>query len=307
MVRLLQVCHPVEDVPAMARAASAASDALRASSENGAITWNMLYLALKILQKLPPAITVRHHEAVAALLVDGSSAIRAFAAHTLACMGPEAVADHFEEIVGIVERRDAPCFDTALDVAVGGCVPAAWLCVCVLLPIHLLRLEARGAPVRVLCDEPRFADAADGILIGDDWRLAHEVPEPADVRAALDAAVLVPREAAAAEGAVRLGGPIIQDVPSQLAAFVPTRITWSPATHAVFPHAARARAVELLYVGHMLRRSVHTPTLPSDLWTSLILPKVIERRSRPGGVGEAGRLRRDMQQSAGVKGDGVLL
>ena len=51
-----------------------------------------------------------------------------------------------------------------------------------------------------------------------------------------------------------------------------------------------ARALELLLLGAALARTRPAAALPSDVWTHLILPRVIERRSQPGGVGENGKL-----------------
>ena len=50
-----------------------------------------LVVALQVLQWLPPAVAVVAHAEVAALLNDESRAVMAIAAHTLACLGPEAV------------------------------------------------------------------------------------------------------------------------------------------------------------------------------------------------------------------------
>ena len=45
---------------------------------------------LQVLQWLPPAVAVVAHAEVATLLSDESCAVMAIAAHTLACLGPEA-------------------------------------------------------------------------------------------------------------------------------------------------------------------------------------------------------------------------
>ena len=50
-----------------------------------------LLVALQVLQWLPPAVAVVAHAEVAGLLNDESRAVMAIAAHTLACLGPEAV------------------------------------------------------------------------------------------------------------------------------------------------------------------------------------------------------------------------
>ena len=65
-------------------------------------------LAMKILQYLPPAISIAQHESVAAVLGGDLESARAAAAHTLACMGPQAVAEHYEEIMGIVDAGHHP-------------------------------------------------------------------------------------------------------------------------------------------------------------------------------------------------------
>ena len=94
-------CECRDDCTGMVAAADAAADALRTALKAGTASYCTMYLAFKILQFLPPFISVRHHAVVAEMLADGSPDIMAFAAHTLACMGPEAVAEHFEEIVSI--------------------------------------------------------------------------------------------------------------------------------------------------------------------------------------------------------------
>ena len=48
-------------------------------------------VAPQALQWLPPAVAVVAHAEVAPLLHDESRAVMALAAHTLACLGPEAV------------------------------------------------------------------------------------------------------------------------------------------------------------------------------------------------------------------------
>ena len=76
----------------------------------------------------------------------------------------------------------------------GECVAAAWLCICVLEPDHLLRLRARGAPINEVCQPGMpFAmeDMVDGLLVGADQGPAHihGFPQAQDVMDALRSAI----------------------------------------------------------------------------------------------------------------------
>jgi len=56
---------------------------------------------------------------------------------------------------------------------------------------------------------------------------------------------------------------------------------WSPATHALFPAAARARAVELLLASHLLARSCQESsgqgTALLDVWVAHVMPRALHR------------------------------
>jgi hypothetical protein len=62
---------------------------------------------------------------------------------------------------------------------------------------------------------------------------------------------------------------------------------WSPTTHALFPAAAKARAIELLRVGWLLARCIQSCVADAsdvemafrDVWLSHIMPHAIERSS----------------------------
>ena len=55
-------------------------------------------VALDVLRRLPPRIAVVHHDAVAALVSDDDLDLSGMAMHTLGCLGPQAVAEHFEKV-----------------------------------------------------------------------------------------------------------------------------------------------------------------------------------------------------------------
>jgi len=63
---------------------------------------------------------------------------------------------------------------------------------------------------------------------------------------------------------------------------------WSPATHELFPHEARARAVALLRVGYLLayRRLAGAADALTTAWVDHVLPAAITR--------ETGRPRADV-------------
>ena len=192
--RLMELYFPQPDVAAFAAAAHAAGDALREAAQGG-VSWATIHLALTILQYLPPAISVREHAAVGALLADSVSEVLAMAAHTLACIGPQAVAEHYEEIIEIAsdpDRRAADCKRSRAETQGRAELrrQAAWLCVALLQPLHLVRLEARGAPVRSLACSPLFESAPSAVYVDQRrWALSFRVPEAADVVEAVDMAL----------------------------------------------------------------------------------------------------------------------
>lgn len=291
-------------------AATAAGDVMRQAVATKDCTWPTLQLAFNVLLLLPPCVSITQHEAVAALLNDADElpTVLTYAAHTLACMGPQAVAEHYEEIISIAQ-------------AGGDCVAAAWLCVCVLQPHHLVRLEARGAPVSLLCAPGSpFArhEMVDGLLVGDGHGVRGAYPEgfpqAEDVMSALQTEAQTLKllsehykDSGWDDFSELLCGPIVQTGPfdnvssmpltalgSDLSRFVPVSLSWSIATHRAFPVAARQRAVELLLIGAALARgrgaqqSSGAPltALPIELWVAVVMGHVVRRRSKPGGVGE---------------------
>ncbi len=50
---------------------------------------------------------------------------------------------------------------------------------------------------------------------------------------------------------------------------------WSPATHALFPAAARAYAVQMMLRGH-----ARSARLPMDVWMGVIMPHLVSREAR---------------------------
>ena len=160
--------------------------ARRACAHSTCADVSRLLAARKVLQWLPPAAAVVAHAEVAALLNDEAPAVMAIAAHTLACLGPEAVCEHFEEVCAIADEE-------------ADCCAAAWLCVSLLLPRHLLRLAARGAPVWEALTDSSSAflrtEATEGLLggcagpgpAGGAPLLSHDFPEVEDVRRSLAA------------------------------------------------------------------------------------------------------------------------
>ena len=103
------------------------------TSDNTAHTFEEAVAALETLRRLAPRLAVVHHQVVGRQLSSPDADLASLAAHTLACLGPEAVADHFEELVSMM-----------CDASPEG--EAVLLALSVLEPEHLLRLEARGAP-----------------------------------------------------------------------------------------------------------------------------------------------------------------
>ena len=267
-------------------AATAAGQTLRDAMATKDCSWLTLQLAFSVMLFLPPAVSISQHEAVAALLRDDHRVVASYAAHTLACMGPQAVAEHFEEIMSLRWRR-------------GECMAAAWLCLSVLSGEHLARLEARGARVSALLTEGSpFAegDVNEGLLRGSGPTAhAHRFPGVQDVRTALHEALLASRgrdlgapPSPAAQAPSAPSGAVVQDAASMLSAFVPSPTEcWSSASHASCPIAARQRATELLLLGYGLSKR---RAMPMEVWVSSIMPRIIRRRSKPGGVGEGGKV-----------------
>ena len=261
-------------------AAVAAGNVLRNAVVKKDCTWVTLQLAFNVLLLLPPSVSTTQHEAVAAILVEPYELpeVLTYAAHTLACMGPQAVTEHYEEIMTIAS-------------AGGECVAAAWLCVCVLEPYALDELEVRGAPVRSLCAPGSpFAkdDMVDGLLVGEGQGSSHRhgFPQTQDVMTALrhkTRCMATQRRAFLFE---------------RLTRFVPVSLDWSIATHQAFPIAARHRAIEVLMIGAALARGkgadqhtgVTLASLPIDLWAAFVIGHVVQRRSKPGGDGDGIKL-----------------
>ena len=275
-------------------AAVSAGSALREAVATKDCTWVTLQLALNILLLLPPRVSITQHAAVAALLNDPDElpTVLTYAAHTLACMGPRAVTEHYEEIMSIAR-------------AGGECVAAAWLCVCVLTPYELLRLEARGAPVSSLCAAGSpFADdeMVDALLVGEGHGTAHRngFPQTHDLRAALHRAATAREYRPVQESAEEFSEWVdaCADYGSVMTRFVPVNHVWTAAAHATFPVGARHRAIEVLMIGVALSRGmgadrhsgVALAALPVELWVAFVIGHVVRRRSKPGGAGEAGEV-----------------
>lgn len=68
---------------------------------------------------------------------------------------------------------------------------------------------------------------------------------------------------------MRITGKAVDD--SAAALVLAAAQPWSPATHELFPAAARAFAVEMVLVGSQLAR------LPSELWVAFVMPHLISR------------------------------
>ena len=134
-----------------------------------------------------------------------------------------------------------------------------------------------------------FARAHEEVLVGPRWATSYCVPSARDVCAAVEAIVRTRKQQEAASSVAEpLAGGVVQDADSMLAAFEPVTCVWSVTAHANFPDKARERARELLLLGAALARSGRA-ALPLEIWTDVVMPRVIERRSLPGGVGEAGK------------------
>ena len=55
---------------------------------------------------------------------------------------------------------------------------------------------------------------------------------------------------------------------------------WSPQTHELFPTASRARAVEMLLIGHRLSRESRfegEAMALFDTWMAIVMPQLIQR------------------------------
>lgn len=82
MLRLIKLHRTErESLPTLA---AAAGETLRAGRAAGVMAYCTVHMAMKVLQYLPPAVSVTQHEAVAALVSDASAEIRCLATHTLA-------------------------------------------------------------------------------------------------------------------------------------------------------------------------------------------------------------------------------
>ena len=282
--------HDLNDVQKRAAAAAAAA----VLDGNFGLPDRML--AYDLLQILPPRISIRHHMSIAkALQPDARGALNcidmAAAAHTLACLGPEAVCEHYDEITRLADEA-------------GACESAAWLAVAVLLPEHMLGLELRGhRPVddfmrrhiedlwlgirlRGLRPTPFEPPAAEydananaGYGYREDERFENWVFD------AIPAALAAERERAGGDPryfAAVASGRVVKDAPSRLRGFEPSP-RWSRETHASFPSGARARAVELVRIGLLLGREAQWPHVLGELFVTCIVPHAVERRALPGG------------------------
>ena len=69
-----------------------------------------------------------------------------------------------------------------------------------------------------------------------------------------------------------LRGPIVQDPPSQLGAFLRVELVWSPATHATFPPRARARACMLLRLRYELAARDRGLVVPTEVGLAWLRP-----------------------------------
>ena len=270
--------------------------------------------AYEVLQVLPPRISIRHHASVAKGLWpfrrainetvgrhrdNGSCEEMAIAAHTLACLGPEAVCEHYDAITRLAEEA-------------GACESAAWLAVAVLEPSHMLGLELRGhrpvddflrrhvedlwLGIRLRGLRPTSFGQAQMLNEGsnsDSFRMHTHGSGPACMHTgenrfenwAFDA---IPKALEAERDRARRdpqyhtiagSGRVVLDAPSRLAAFEPAAL-WSPQTHADFPSSARARAVELFRLGLLL--GMEQPAL-GEVFNALVVPFAIEHRAHPGG------------------------
>lgn len=76
---------------------------------------------------------------------------------------------------------------------------------------------------------------------------------------------------------------------------------WSPRTHALFPKAARERAVELLLAGELLAREARLAAM-LDLWQQRVMPHAVSRESR----GLAPCARRAARARRGARAGGWL-
>ena len=228
-------------------------------------------VALDVLRRLPPRIAVVHHDAVAALVSDDDLDLSGMAMHTLGCLGPQAVAEHFEKIADRVANK------TATRSSRRGIDGAAVLTISVLQPEHLQRLEARGAPS--LLDLVRHLDEehSGGHPVAVMGRRQLSLTMLVDGMLATMAQLPDARN----HGPCCISADVVTDPESMLVAFSPSLPRWSAEGHAAFPAGARARAVELLLIGCLLCQ-VHG-YLSRDVWVTLIMPLAIDAHSLPGG------------------------
>ena len=186
-----------------------------------------------------PRLAVVHHAAVAALLKSYDADLVGLAAHTLACLGPESVADHYEEIIAVADASLSLECRKTYRLGARAIPEAAWQAISVLEPQHLLRLEFAGAP--------SLLSLVDRIL------LPREIIRSDHVANLVNRMLAAQQECSVPPQLDTAGGQIVTDRPSMLNSFLPTPcLTWTPETHSRFPAPARARAVELLLIGELL-------------------------------------------------------
>ena len=280
-INLLEDRTEMQQVAAAAYAADILRSATRDMDDELRAPMEDCMAALEALRRLEPRLSVVHHEAVAALLPSRDNDLAGLSAYTLGCLGPEAVAEHFEELVAMGEPRPGMQWRLGYGKPQGGSrweegviATAVWVALSVLEPEHLFRLEARGA-----CSLLELADRIpDSTMLG--------LLAPALINDMLGAqasfrALESPRLSLTALRS------IVVDPLSMLSTFVPVSLPpWAPAAHRTYPAPARARAVELLLMGYLLARrtGLFGEGNVEDLWIGSVMPAALERRSYPGGL-----------------------
>lgn len=273
--------------------------------------------ALETLRSVPPRVAVRHHQTVATLLAGcrhdiskrGGEYDAVLSLQTLAYMGPQTVAEHFEEIIetGILgrsrragepwpERYVPPPRPTERSCQGEGgldcvqhlqlqkpwlryeCAKAVWLALSVLEPEHLLALEAQGQP-------PVTELARRGLIHIDTAREAlNSMSGPSVHMANLVDAIEQGVEKARAERGGSLPGysaDVVTDPESMLSTFRAERVAWSRELHTSFPPAVREYAWRLYLIGGELERRGF---LNSQLWCDVIMPLVVTAAVRRAGI-----------------------
>lgn len=232
-------------------------------------------VALAVLRQVAPRVGAMHHNAVAALVSGDDDDLAGMAMHTLGCLGPQAVAEHFDAMVARLAKATndthGPRWGRRSRRGIDG---AALLAFCVLEPEHLQRLEARGAPsfldvIQVINED----DGTPAVMFGapDDWDSCTGLIEN-----------ILERMAGLPDAPRMSNAEIVTDPASMLTTFTSELPRWSPGLHAAFPEGARARAVELLMLGYQLQ--ARHGYLSSDVWVSQIMPLAIDSHSKPGGL-----------------------